>query len=265
LIGIKSDQHAEVLTALLRRTSPVLLVGLGAWLITTIFFAEASLYRFDQLWTDPYGLTLLIQGVLILLILPVSFFLFFWLRPRLKQQALLLPVVSTVSPGRRRREFALKRSEMWLKYTMILLALLGAGVLLGNSFLNFFTPPPHFPEVPAASAETTSTALTKQVNGYTVSLQVLPGKLSAANAIVVTIQDQQNTLVSNATVDIIADMTLMDMGGPKKLTLTPGNGAYTGTYAANTAFNMTGLWILTVNIQIANQPLPTTQFFYTLQ
>ena len=92
---VEPEYHGELLTTLLRRLGPLIMGALGVLLVSGLYLSEVSLSNAGQLISDPYGRALLVKLVLITIMLVLSGYVLFVLRPRLIQQAILLSVSGT--------------------------------------------------------------------------------------------------------------------------------------------------------------------------
>jgi hypothetical protein len=141
----------------------------------------------------------------------------------------------------------------------IVITWLGVGILLCIALMTFFTPPIHFPAISYSNQSTgpasTTNAQTQQIGDLSVSLQLLPGQSEKANTVILLVNDKTGKPVTNAQVRLTMNMQAMDMGTRSALipATTSENSAYTITFDKGTTFNMTGLWIITVEIQQPNQ------------
>ncbi len=256
LMGADFEYNPETLVFLLRRLAPLLLIGMGVQLISGLFLAEASITDSQQWLGDPYGRTLLVQAALIAVTVGLSLYALLVLRPKLTHQALLLPVVNTELPGRRKRHKEIDYTTYNLRFIARVLSLLSTGILLCAALLSFFAPPIHFPDVPYTiqSSEPTSAtnAQTKQMGNLTVTLQVLPGLTGYAHTVIVAISDSRGRPVTDAKVDLFTSMRLMDMGKVHE-TINGGTPAYITTFDKKDAFNMSGLWSIDIQVQRPKQ------------
>ena len=259
---VESDRHAEMLAILLRRFTPFLLAAMGILFACDLFLCEAGLQDIHQFITEPYGRALLVQLIVSAIMVLLSLYALFVIRPRLTRQVLLLPVVNPDLPARRTRQFALEHTRRELKYNVNMQILLAAGVLFCAALLSFFAPPIVFPTIhysnpvaptptPIASNDKTGIQ-TKQIGDFSVNLQVLPGQVGYANTVVITIKDSNNLPVTDAQVQVTTNMEIMDMG-TGRATIQGGNPTYIATFDKTTAFSMAGLWDVTVAIQRPGQ------------
>lgn len=256
---VESDRHLEMLATLLRRFTPFLLAAIGILFACDLFLCEASLQDIHQFTSDPYGRTLLVQLVISAMMVCLSLYALFVIRPRLSRQVLLLPVVNAELPARRTRQFALEHTRRGLKYNVNVQLLLATGVLLCTALMSFFAPPIVFPNisytnpvVPAPTPSGSTSIQTKQIGDFSVNLQVLPGRVGYVNTVVLAITDNSGTPVTDAQVQLTVNMEIMDMG-IKRTTLKGGNSTYIATFDKNATFSMVGLWDVTVAIQRPEQ------------
>jgi methionine-rich copper-binding protein CopC/putative copper export protein len=257
LPAMEPDQHSKALVTLLQRCTPLILGSSAVLLVSGLFLAETSLSSVQQLITDPFGRALLVKILLITLMLLLSGYALFILRPRLRRQVILLPVVDAELPARRTRQSALERSEGRLIQTMRSLSYLGAGVLLCAALMSFFAPPIVFPATnyisstsnssSAPSTTNTQEIQTKQVGDLKVSLQVTPARIDYDNTVIVTMNDSSGNPVTDAQVHISINMQMMDMG-TAGTTIKGGNSTYIATFGKDEAFSMPGIWVLDLKI-----------------
>ncbi|HET7641161.1 MAG TPA: DUF4149 domain-containing protein, partial [Ktedonobacteraceae bacterium] len=234
---VDPDHNAGVLTTLLRRYQPLMLGAIGVLLVCGLYEAESSLSNAQQLLSDPYGRTLLVECILIVVMILLSGVALFILRPKLTRQAVLLPVVNAELPARRARQSALGQTAHRLKLLLSVVSWLGAAVLLCAALMAFFAPPVVFPNIDysqnansASNSAAPLTLQTRQVGNLSVTLQVLPGSANAANTVLVTIVDSKSgQLVTNAQVQMRINMVIMDMG-TTTTNLRAGNPTYVATF-----------------------------------
>ncbi len=267
---IEQDRQASVLSAVLQRFHPLLLGTVGVLLVSGLYLSESSIFDATQLTGDPYGRALLVLVVLVGLMLLLSAFIIFVLRPKLARQAALLPVIDAELPTRRTRQSALEQTVRGIKGVAMALSWLGAGVLLCAALMAFFAPPIVFPNIDYATAANSSVApppginaQTEQVGDLSVTLQVSPGRSGYANTVILTINDSAGNPVTDAQVQLSTNMVIMDMGNAHA-TINGGNPTYIATFNKNAAFSMDGLWDITVRIQRPGQAAMQTIFQVTL-
>jgi len=267
LPSLEPDRYAEVLLVLLQRLLPWMLGSIGIFLVSDLYLTEASISNPQLFITDPYGRTALVASVFIVLMLLLSGYAVFLLRPRLVRQAALLPVVNVELPARRTRQTALDATTRSLRQSVIIQAWLGAGILLCAAAMAFFAPPIVFPDIrytqynspTSPSNNSTTTQLqTQQVGKLTVTLQLLPDRVAYPNTVIVTMKDANGNPVSNAQVQLRTNMEVMDMG-TAHVTISSGNPTYIATFAKDAAFSMFGRWDIALIIRQPGQaPLQTT-------
>lgn len=255
---IDSDHHATSLLTLLRHYTPLALGAIAVYLVSGIFLAETSLSNVQQLVTDPFGRALLVKVILIALMLLLSGYALFFLRPQLHRQVILLPVVHAEMPARRTRQSALEQTEHKFRRSMNFLSWLGAGALLCAALMTFFAPPVVFPAINygsssnSTSPSTSAQAIqTKQAGNLTVNLQVQPARVHYGNDVIITINDSSGNPVLDAQVQITTNMEVMDMG-TAHATIKGGKPAYIATFGGD-AFSMPGTWDIFLKIQRPNQ------------
>ena len=268
---VDPDHNAGVLTTLLRRYQPLMLGAIGVLLVCGLYEAESSLSNAQQLLSDPYGRTLLVECILIVVMILLSGVALFILRPKLTRQAVLLPVVNAELPARRARQSALGQTAHRLKLLLSVVSWLGAAVLLCAALMAFFAPPVVFPNIDysqnansASNSAAPLTLQTRQVGNLSVTLQVLPGSANAANTVLVTIVDSKSgQLVTNAQVQMRINMVIMDMG-TTTTNLRAGNPTYVATFDRQTTFSMAGQWEIRLRIQRPAQPPQQVTFTVTM-
>jgi putative copper export protein len=271
LPAVERDHHTEILSSLLRRLTPYLTIAVGVQIVTRLFLSEASINNVQQLITDDYGRSLLVQSVLVIILLALAIYTQFKLQPRLLRQALLLPVVNAELPARRKRQTTLDQSRQTFKQMARMQSWLGAAVLLCSALMAFFAPPIVFPNINYNNASTTASnqtnsqassqtqTQTQKIGQFTVTLQLQPAKVNTSNKLMLTINGPDGQPVTNATVQVDTNMQLMDMG-TDHVTINGGNPTYVATFDAATAFNMAGPWSLNVRIQQPGQTVAQGTF-----
>ena len=261
LSTIEPDRHIEALAILLRRFTPFLLASMGILLVCDLFLGEASIQNIQQFVADPYGRALLAQFIISAMILLLSLYALFVIRPRLTRQVLLLPVVNAELPARRTRQFALENTRKGLKRNVNIQIVLGVSVLFCTALMIFYAPPIVFPDVsysnpvsstPGSTPSGKTNVQTKQIGDLTVTLQLLPGRAGYTNTVVMTITDRNGVLVTDAQVQLTTNMNIMDMG-IGHASIRGGNPTYVATFDKQTAFTMDGLWDISVAIQRPGQ------------
>lgn len=239
------DCHAETLAKLLRRLTPILLISISIQLLSLFFLSETSIHDPQQLWHDPYGLALTAQVTLIAISVLLSAYILFVLRPRVNHQTVLQGKGTDVD---------LKHH---LKLATGIFSVLGIGSLLCSALMSFFAPPIVFPDVTYTNQlESPTNAVntqTKQIGPLSVTLELLPGHIDQFNTVIILIKDKHGKPVTDAQVQLSTNMQIMDMG-TQHAQITGGHPVYATTFDPHHAFTMAGPWIITVEIQLPNQP-----------
>ncbi|GAC1390334.1 MAG: copper resistance CopC/CopD family protein [Ktedonobacteraceae bacterium] len=258
------DSNTETMVAFLRRMTPFIISGIGIQIVGLLFLSETTISTPQLLVDDPYGRSLLVRLILVALILLTSLYVLFVLRPKLARQTILLPVVNAELPARRTRQSALERTTRHLKAMVNIQVLLGAGILLGAALMSFYAPPIVFPAIsyanpPAAATPTTGNTQQQKVGTFTVGLQVLPGRVNSANTVIVSLTDANGKSITNAKVQLIANMQGMDMGTAIQKATTR-NATYVATFAPGEAFSMSSLWNIDIRFQVPGQAAQKASF-----
>lgn len=249
------EQSTETLAIIVRRARPWLLGSIGILLASGFFLSEAAMNDSNLFFTDSYGRTLFVTILLVLTLCGFSLYMLLVLCPRFTRQTMLLPVVDAELPARRTRQSALTHLEYRLKQVLNIHALLAAGILLCVALLSFYAPPIAFPAISYSNpvlANATGNAQTKQVGDLSITLQVLPGKPTTANTVIVFITDATGKGITNATLHLSTNMQIMDMG-TASATLSESNAVYSTTLSRGKAFSMAGLWNINLSIQRPGQ------------
>ncbi|HEY3993071.1 MAG TPA: FixH family protein [Ktedonobacteraceae bacterium] len=268
LPATNSDQHAEMLIRVLKRSRPFLLAAIGVFLACELFLSEVTIQTPGQLFSDPYGRALLVRESLVALMLILTGYLLFYLLPRLQRQTVLLPVVAAEMPARRARTAELEKTERAIKQALHTLSGVAAVTLICLALMNFFAPPVVFPAInyatPAAPSVTPAppTSQTQTVAGLTATLTVSPARVGTTNTVQLTLKDAQGNAVSNATVKLTLNMQIMNMG-TANATIKGGNTTYTTTFAPSQAFAMAGVWLIQVEIDQPGQKALQMTFHVT--
>lgn len=285
LRGKNRDTNAETLVTLLQRLTPVLLTSLSIELVSLFFLSETSIHDPQQLWSDPYGLALTAQIIMIGISTLLSAYILFVLRPRIAHQVVVkgkiadqpedeLPTtehtvnqVHTLSDAKvqdietnlsdrkvKIQFIALMKHR--LKLTTHILSMLGIAILLCSALMSFFAPPIVFPnETYTNQLESPTNAVdtqTKQIGPLSVTLELLPGHIDQSNTVIMLIKDKNGKLVTDAQVQLTINMQVMDMGTGHAL-ITGGNPVYASTFDPRQAFTMAGPWTIKVQLQLPNQ------------
>ncbi len=268
LTGVELEYNTATLTFVLRRLTPLLIAGMSIQIVSGLFLGEASINKAQQLFTDPFGRALLVQGGITVITICLSLYALFVLRPKFTHQALLLPVVKADLPTRRTRQSKLSSTGRRLKLTTKALAICGAIIILCSAFQSFFAPPINFPNLtyanqPAAAGTNSINTQTQTMGDLTVTMQVLPNRVGYTHTVIVIINNSKGQLVSDAQVKLTAEMQIMNMG-TSQATITSGNPIYIATFDKNAAFNMAGVWQIQLEIQRPGQQSQQKTFSVTL-
>ena len=258
---IEPDRHSEILTLLLRRFHPLMLGSLGVFFVSGLYLTETSISNTQQLITEPYGRTLLVEGILVATMMLLSAYALFILHPKLTRQAMLLHVVNAELPARRARQTTLDHMTRNLKRAFIFQSWLGTGVLLCAALMAFFAPPIVFPAInytqsSNGSSSTTNSATlnvqTQVAGNLSITLQVLPGQIHYANTVIVTMKDIRSSKpVVDADIKLSINMVLMNMG-TTSADIKGNSPTYIAVFDQH-AFSMPGAWSIKLNIQRPNQ------------
>ena len=290
--GLAPVQRARLLARGLPQFSAVAIVGAFVLAATGSLNTTIHLTSVQQFLTTAYGRILAVKIELFLIIVAISAFHAFVLRPRLarllateaaetapsavKRQANALvgaggaPATdaaathdtgeagATGSPPGERTSLSpvahrlSERLEDWLQRE----ALLGGAVLLCVALLGAYAGS-LAPAVPANAAPTTANGpfiKTEQASGYTITLKVVPATFGT-NTFTVTVRDAQGKAVDGAAVLIATDMLDMDMG-VQSVQLKPLGPDAPGSYTGQGDLTMAGHWDALVKVL----PPKSTQF-----
>ncbi|GHO52866.1 copper resistance protein CopC [Ktedonobacter robiniae] len=264
LSAVERDHYADALVVIQRRFTPFQLGSIAALLASGFYLCEASIPNREAFLQDPYGRTLLILFVLLVLMLILSWVGMAVLRPKLMRQALFLPVVTSDLPTRRARQSVLLNTGRTLKQVVSAQSIIGAGVLLCLALLTFYAPPIVYPEVnysastsQAASAPATQT---RQVGDLSLSLLVTPAKLNESNTVVLTIKDAAGQPVTDAQVTLTLNMVAMDMGTTQTVVKGNDSATYVAVFDKQQTFSMSGVWTIDVKVARTGHDPVQTQF-----
>jgi hypothetical protein len=113
---------------------------------------------------------------------------------------------------------------------------------------------------PRGTSSDLSSTQTKSLGNWSITLTITPGKINVANTVTVQIRNRHSgQSVMNAHVMVSINMDQMDMG-TTQATMTRRARTYSTTIAPYTAFSMTGIWDITLTIQLPQQ-VQSTIFF----
>lgn len=283
-----------------RTRARVLAMGLpefGAVAILSAFLLAATgtlnttihMTSIDQFLTTAYGRTLFVKIELFLLMVGISAWHAFRVRPQLarmlSEQATLalagssfaVPVAAngyaTTNTYAARRngsstdknggsgnsplhDLAVKLED-WLRRE----AMLGAAVLLCAALLGAFAGT--LAAAPASGGSPTTPSgpfvATQQAGSYAVTLNVAPAKFGS-NTFTVTVKDSKGQPVTQAIVVITTVMLDMDMG-EQSVALKPVGASQPGVYSGQGDLTMGGHWELIVKVVPPGAPKPLTPSF----
>jgi len=262
LLVVEWDDHIIVLADLVHRATPWFLGALGVMVVGMLFLSEADIRSVNVLLTDPYGRSLLIELLLLMLMFFLSIALVSTLHFKLIHLLRML-FVPSAQGTQQRIQVTREQVERHLRRFSRLCLWLGAGAILCLALMDFYAPPPVFPAVatalPVTSASLPVTTQTKQLGDLSVTLSLLPGQISQANTLVAIIRDGSGNPVANAKVRAKINMETMDMG-TTQATVPATGPVYTVTFAKQTALTMTGLWNITLSVQLPGQTALTGTF-----
>jgi putative copper export protein len=289
--GLAPVQRARLLARGLPQFSAVAIVGAFVLAATGSLNTTIHLTSVQQFLTTAYGRILAVKIELFLIIVAISAFHAFVLRPRLAR-LLAAEAAKTVPSAEKRQASALvsaggtpataaaahdareasapgrhpveqttfspvarrlsERLEDWLQRE----ALLGAAVLLCVALLGAYAGS-LTPAVPANAAPTTANGpfiKTEQASGYSITLKVVPATFGT-NTFTVTVRDAQGKAMDGAAVLIATDMLDMDMG-VQSVQLKPLGPDAPGSYSGQGDLTMAGHWDALVKVL----PPKSTQF-----
>jgi hypothetical protein len=254
--------RADLLRYWLRRISPVVLLSSGALAVCELYLSQVSLGNIQQLITEPYGHALLVQWVLIIIVLIVDGYVFFVLYPRLNKPVASHP--KTVLPAQPTGQTSLDRITNRFRETFSTQAWLGGAVLFCTALLTFFATPGTLlptntsqsgspgPTLTATPPNTLRTQ-TKEVGNLSVTLTVTPAQTNVINTVTVKLTDRRSGQpVMNAHIEISTNMEIMDMG-TVRATMTANGPVYRATFQPFVTFSMSGVWDLTLTLQLPGQ------------
>jgi putative copper export protein len=265
---IEPEQRAGTLLDLLQRSRPLMLATLGVLFFSELFLTEMYFTVIIPSNTRPlidasYERVLLVAWLSMVLMLLLSAYEFFVLRPKLVRQASVFqPAQAGGVQQRPARQIALERKVSGVRQVLIGQTGLAVIVLLCTVLAAFF--PPALPVSSQNSAIGASTDLsstqTKQVGNLAVTLSVAPAKIDVANTVTIKITDTRSGQpVTAARIVMSINMVVMDMG-TVRATLVRGTPVYSTTFAKDTTFSMTGIWEIILTIQMPNQAQETVSF-----
>ncbi len=262
-----TQDWAAVLAFGLPRFSVVALTSVIFLAATGSLNTTVHLTMLQQLWTTTYGRVLLVKIGIFLLMMGISAYHAFFLRPRLtdelaapkmEQETVTAPEMTrdthampsqqeptstyTVSLSPRARHLG-KRLEYWLRLEGTLGACILLCVALLGAFAGSLTPATN---VASASAQPTGPVTeTKVVDGYSITLHIAPATFGT-NTFLVMVKNTQGHAETGAAVLIDTTMLNMDMG-TDEIQLQP-DPKQPGTYSVQGDLTMAGHWQIGVRV-----------------
>jgi methionine-rich copper-binding protein CopC len=252
----QSEYVIEKLMSLQKKLTSVLLASICLQILSLIFLSDTSIHDLQQLHTDPYGIALAVQLIIIVITTFLSIYMLFVLRPRIIHEVQLFSAISSEELDRYAHQSRLRKMGYRLKIATTMVSVLGIGVLLCSALMSFFAPPIVFPDqtytnqlgLPIDAVHTQ----TKQIGPFSVTLELLPGHIDQYNTVIMLIKDSKGKIVTDAQVQLTVNMPIMNMGTSHAL-ITGGNPVYAATFDLDQAFNMAGFWAVNSEIQRPNQ------------
>jgi putative copper export protein len=211
--------YRQVFLRALDRFSPAAYAAIAAYGISGLFTAKVQIPSWYAYFYSVYGRALIVKMVLIGLMMLVSAFTVYSLRPRLKR------AIAAEDDERLTR-----RLLRWLHVNPVL----GAGVLLATSVMFYYPVPVGFGP-PGPSQYVVRKA------GFTVTLSIRPDR-SGPNEITVLLSDRHGHPVQQAHVSVLTTMLDMVMGTG----LASLEEKAPGRFAGSTDLGMGGRWRLQV-------------------
>ncbi len=281
-----SHEWADVLASGLPRFSVVAVTSVILLATTGSFNTTVHLTSFQQFWITPYGRTLIVKIGIFILMIGISAYHAFFLRPRLtyalaETKTVLedpvsieagqaqgtaptapsrIGVTTDTNPSHLRNEStpiqeetissrALvlgKSMERWLRLEGMLGAMILLCVGLLAAFAGSLTAPTSANKPSQPSGPVTQT---KTVDGYTITLKVTPATFGT-NTFIVIVKNAQGQPETGAAVSITTNMLDMDMG--TETTHLQADPAQPGVYSQQADLTMAGRWEVSVRILPAN-------------
>jgi putative copper export protein len=298
---LDAEQRARVLARGLPAFSALALVSAAVLALTGSLSTTIHLNSIQQLITTSYGRVLLVKSELFLVMVAISAYHAFVLRPRLAyalaertklEQAQppatvpaeihrggsgmpattapsATPVVADHAAGgpveRREAAAGLARvANMLVERLESWLrreALVGVGVLLCVALLAAFAGSLAAPLTGAAAPSTSVFVQTQQAGGYAITLKVVPAAFGT-NTFTVTVKDKQGKAVDGGAVLIQTQSLDMDMGVQSAQLQAMGASA-PGSYSGQAEVTMPGNWGITVKVLPPQaKEFVTTQFTF---
>jgi uncharacterized membrane protein len=270
LSTLQPDRSRGTLPLLLERFRPLILSAICVLFVSELYITKSSVNNIQQLVTNPYGCALLVQWIIILLLILLSTYTLFVLRPRLMKQAAVVPRADAELSTRPIRQSALDQLISSFRQLLRVQSWLGAAVLLCTALMTFFTPPIVFPQTQhnqnatTRTPSSTSITQTKQVDNLSVTLTVIPGNVEASHRVTARVRDTRSGQpVTNAHIEVSTNMEVMDMGTAQAI-MRGGTPTYTATFPQDAAFSMPGIWDIGLTISLPKHSPVVVIFAVTL-
>ena len=136
--------------------------------------------------------------------------------------------------------------QVWLGIAVLLCAILIALFV----FSVVAVPRQH---MPTDTSPGLSSVQTKPLSNLSVTLAVTPGNINATNTVIAQIKDRRNgQFVTDARVKVSINMDQMNMG-TVQASMSVGTLAYRAVFVQDTTFSMTGIWDITLTVQLPYQ------------
>jgi copper transport protein len=209
----------------LNRFSPLAYGSIALFVLSGLFAAKIHIPSWYAFFHSIYGWALVVKIGLIGLMMLVSAFTVYVVRPRIRSA--LIPGETTEGEV---HTVWVKRLLAWLGVNPVL----GAGVLLASSVM--FSNP-----VPEGLSPAGPSAYPIHLGGLTGTLALTPDR-SGSNQVTVTLRDGRGQPVKQATVVVLTTMLDMEMGTGKAALAQSAPGRFSGT----TDLGMGGHWGLRV-------------------
>ncbi len=269
-------KRAQVISQGIPAFSVLAILSVAILAITGTFNTTFHLTALNQFWTTLYGEILLVKIGLFLLMISMSGYHAFFLRPELTS---ILPELTSILPeeqvqilSRQKREeereegsqqtTITQRDERstfaeehhmhmltnnimtWLRYEAGISVLILLCVALLATFAGTLQPPP-----PIAARSTSAPQgflQTQTVNGYSVTLQVTPDRFGP-NTFTIHVTTQQGQPVKGAAVLVITEMLDMDMG-TDAFQVQPLSGSEGNAFGGQDVLTMEGHWKVVIKM-----------------
>jgi copper transport protein len=260
--GLSPRARALALARGVPAFSALAIVSAAFLTLTGSLNATVRLTSAAQLITTAYGRTLTVKVEIFLVMVVISAYHAFHLRPRLaaalteeKRAAMVVSATPTASPNplsieergneddapltRPARALA-ARMEDWLRRE----ALLGVGVLVCVALLSAFSGTLASAQAPIVTSS--AFAQSHTISGYQVALQVTPASFGS-NTFTVSVTDPQGKPANSAAVLLLTDSLDMYMG-EQSFQLKPAGVSQPGVYTGTGDLTMAGRWQITVKV-----------------